>query len=692
MDAFFNPKAIAVVGASKNGLGYFVILNLIDGFKGKIYPVNQNYEEIEGLTCFSSLEHIKGPVDLAIILVPASSVPSVLEACSKKGIGHVIIESAGFSETGDEGIELQKHCNSIAEKTGMRIWGPNCMGVVDVPNKHYFTFMHPGVRAEGLLPGRISLIVQSGMMSAIFLAELGRREIGISKACSIGNRADVDECDVIRYLLDDPDTDVIALYLESIPRGRLLAQIAQASKKPILLLKGGKSEAGAKAAKSHTYSLSGNSRLLESVMDISGVIMADEIYQMMDMANALADITHLNPACRTAIITLSGGAGILACDALEMHGLPIAELSEQAKKEIGEVFPSWMPVSNPVDLFPAMGVSGRKAAFRKAFSAAMKDPNVDVLLVHYVAGLDKETPDLELLKQQADHSGKVIIFWLMGRRAGREKFRQEAKKFRIIVHDNASRIAECLIAASRFRSRRPGNKTGGIESGQKVKREHQNLPFPSGEKILDEFDSKQILAEWKIPVVDERLIMSMDEAWKCAQEMGPPVVMKGLVPGQAHKTEQGLVHLGLTDRSELESAFDSVNKGIENKGRILIQKQVKLDYELIAGFMLDNEFGPCVMFGLGGIFSELDPDVVFAMAPLKRDAALKLMGRIRGKKLFGGFRGLSPLDEDAVTDLLVNLGNLGISYPQIEQIDINPIVVSKGSPLAVDANIVLNNK
>ena len=303
------------------------------------------------------LEDIPHPVDLAIVLVPASSVPSVLEACAIKGIRRVIIESAGFAETGEDGLALQDRCAAIAKQNGMRIWGPNCMGLVDVHQKHFFTFMHPGVREEGLLPGRISLIVQSGMMSAIFLAELGRRGIGISKACSIGNRADVDECDILEYLLKDPDTEVIALYLESIPRGRLFAQIAQGSTKPIVLLKGGRSKAGAQAAKSHTYSLSGNSRLLNSVLEISGVTLADSVYQMMDLANALAAIPHVDPACRTAVLSLSGGAGVLACDALDSRGIPVAQLSEQTQKTVGKVFPVWMPVANPIDLFPLSGIT-----------------------------------------------------------------------------------------------------------------------------------------------------------------------------------------------------------------------------------------------------------------------------------------------------------------------------------------------
>jgi len=689
MDTFFCPGSIAVIGASNRNIGNFVVGNLLLGFQGAVYPVNPNYKEIEGLPCFSSLEDIPHPIDLAIVLVPASSVPSVLESCAVKDIRSVIIESAGFAETGKEGLALQDQCVAIAKRSGMRIWGPNCMGLVDIHRKHFFTFMHPGVREEGLLPGRISLIVQSGMMSAIFLAELGRRGIGIAKACSIGNRADVDECDILEYLLKDPDTEVIALYLESIPRGRLFAQIAGGSAKPVVLLKGGKSKAGALAAKSHTYSLSGNSRLLNSVLEMEGVTLADSIYQMMDLANTLAMIPHVNTSCRTAVLSLSGGAGVLACDALESQGVPVAQLSEQTQKAVGKVFPIWMPVSNPIDLFPSVGLHGRDVVFDHTISAVLEDANTDVLLIHFVAGLDETVLDLDTLKEKADRSEKAVFFWLMGRREGCERFRQKARTLGIPVHDDVPRIAECLAAASHFRAHKLGLRTAHANGIPTSPDFPEKPPLPSGEKIWDEFDSKKFLSGWEVPVVEEKLVRSVSGAWKAAQQMGLPVVLKGLMPGEVHKTEHGLVRLGIMNKTLLESAYHDVREKVGPRGRILVQKEVKSDYELIAGFIRDNQFGPCVMFGVGGIFSELEPDVVFTMAPLNSESALKLISRIRGQRLFQGFRGMAPLEKDTVADILVRLGNVGIAYPQIEQIDINPLVVSKGIPLAVDANIIL---
>lgn len=688
MDIFFNPRGVAVVGASTKNLGHHVVLNLVNGFQGGIYPINPNYSEIEGLPCYAAVTEIDGPVDLAIVIVPAGAVPGVLEACAAKGILHVIIESAGFSETGAEGIALQARCDAIARTAGMRLWGPNCMGLVDIPNQRFFTFMHPAIRREGLLPGRISLIVQSGMMSAIFLAELGRRGIGVAKACSIGNRADVDECAILEYLLQDEQTDVVALYLESIPRGRRFARMARQAAKPIVLLKGGQSSAGATAAKSHTYSLAGNARLLSSVLVQAGVAMAESIFQMMDMALTLSMIPHMNPAGRTAILTLSGGAGILMCDALEKNGIPIADLSEETRRKVGEIFPPWMPVANPIDLFPAVARNGRRVAFQGAFSGALEDPGVDALVIHFVAGLEADMPDFQDLQARARKAGKVLLFWLMGRREGSRTFRDQARAAGIPVYDDALRIGECLRAVARYQAHRqsaPG-APGGDAPPAKTTPPPDALSHQTG--IRDEYDSKLLLATHHIPVVTEFLADSSAEAATLARRIGYPVVLKGLAPGEAHKSERGLVRLNIAAPHDLDRAYTELRNKVGDRGRVLIQQQVTGDYELIAGFLRDPQFGPCVMFGLGGILAELEPDVVFELAPLDHQAAVRLIRAIRNRRLLTGFRGKTPLDETAMAELLVRIGDIGTTYPSISQIDINPLLITKGIPVAVDATVI----
>jgi len=693
MDTFFHPASIAVVGASYRKGGYQIIKNLLYGYGGAIYPVNPIHKEIQGIPCFSSIEDIPHDVDMAIILVPATVVPYVLKGCARKSVSRVMIQSAGFAEVGDEGKTIQDRCMVIAKEAGIRIWGPNCMGLVDVPERHFFTFMSPRIYEDGLIPGRISLIAQSGMLSAAFLADLmSRRTIGIGKVCSIGNKADVDECDLLEYLLEDTETDVVALYLESTSRGRLFAKIAAGATKPIVVLKGGRSKKGARAAMSHTSSLSGNSRLLDGVLQMSGVILANDFHQMIDLARTLAMIPDVTPACRVAILTFSGGAGILSCDLLEKHGFNITQLSESTKRALGGIFPDWMPVANPVDLYPAMELQGRVSAYDKAISIVLEDPNVDVLLVHYVEGLADEILDLNALKKKTDSAGKAVLFWLIGRRESTRLFRCEAQRCGMPVYGEISRAVECLSAAARFQRREgvediiDGNTVPLSEYSQK------EFAFRStGERIWDEYDSKRLLAEWHIPVVEDKLVDTLSEAEKVAGDIGFPVVLKGLIPGQVHKTESGLVHLGIATRMELKDTYQKIQKKLEGRGRILIQRQVETDYELIVGFIRDDQFGPCIMFGLGGVLSEFQPDVVFALAPLKESEALELISSIRGSRLLQGFRGMAPLKREFVAQILVNLGNLGTAYSQIQQVDINPVVVNAGFPLAVDAAIILKS-
>jgi acyl-CoA synthetase (NDP forming) len=693
MDTFFHPASIAVVGASDRRGGSQIIKNLLYGYGGTIYPVNPFHKEIQGIPCFSSIEEIPCAVDMAIIFVPAALVPSALEGCARKGVSRVMIQSAGFAEVGDEGKSIQDHCIGIAKESSIRIWGPNCMGLVDVPRKHFFTFMSPRIYEDGLIPGRISLIAQSGMLSAAFLADLmSDKTIGIGKVCSIGNKADIDECDLLKYLLQDNETDVVALYLESIPRGRLFAKIAAGASKPIVVLKGGRSKSGALAAMSHTSSLSGNSRLLDSVLQMSGVILANDFHQMIDMASILAMVPNVGSSCRVAILTFSGGAGILSCDLLEKHGLNIAQLSESIKRTLGDIFPDWMPVANPIDLYPAIELHGRVSTYNKAISVVLEDPKVDVLLVHYVEGLTDEILDLDALKNKADSTGKAVLFWLIGRRESARSFRSEAQRCDIPVYGEISRAVECLSVASGFQRREVVEET--IDDKPVLLSEYRwtDLALRSTEeRIWDEYDSKRLLAKCHIPVVEEQIVNTLSEAQTVAEQLAFPVVLKGLLPGEVHKTDSGLVYLDITDRMKLKDAFQKIHKKLEGQGRLLMQRQVKTDYELITGFIRDDQFGPCIMFGLGGVFSELQPDVVFALAPLKEPEALELIGRIQGVDLLKGFRGVAPLKREVMAQILLNLGNLGAAYSQIEQVDINPVVVNAGFPLAVDATIILKS-
>ena len=688
MNKFFNPTSVAVVGASTRRIGYQIIENMLYGFQGKIFPVNPNHAEIAGLPCFSSLEDIPSSVDLAIILVPAPVTPSVLESCARKGIRRVMIESAGFAEVGATGKAIQDRCTAIAKEAGIRVWGPNCMGLVDIPGKQYLTFMHPSVYVDGLLPGRIALVVQSGMLSGVFLTEMSRRAIGIGKVCSIGNKSDVDECDVLEYLLEDPETDAVALYLESLPRGRMFTQLAMQSTKPIVVLKGGRSKTGAMAAMSHTSSLSGNSRLLHSVLEMSGVTMANDFNQMVHLALAMASTPKVSPKCRTAIVTFSGGAGILTCDMLEKHNLDVAQLSESTCTALRSIFPDWMPVNNPIDLYPAIELKGYIPVFNQACNIVLDDPKVDVMVIHFLAGVDDRMMDLDALKKKADKVGKAVFFWLVGRQESIRMFREEAHIHGIPVYGEISRAIECLSAAAHFRPRKT-RKAGSSRTTVQSDANLQALLSSSSQSIWDEYDSKRLLKKARIRVVSEKIVSTVPEAEKATGEMGFPVVLKGLLPGEVHKTEKNLIRLGISTAKGLEEAYRNIQKKVGGEGRILLQQQLGIEYELMTGFVRDEQFGPCVMFGLGGVLSELQADVVFALAPLERSEALELMNRIHGRRLLEGFRGMPPLDRNLMAEMLINLSHLGAANPQIEQIDINPVAVVGGTPIAVDATVIL---
>ena len=693
MKTFFDPASIAVIGATprENSLGSQLLVNLSLGFTGSVYPVNPNYTEIRSLPCFPTAENIPGPVDLALVIVPAPSVPEAIAACGRKGIRRVIIESAGFAETGPAGRALQERCLAVARKAGIRLWGRNCMGLVDIPRKFFFTFMHPNIHRDGLIAGRISMVVQSGMLSAGFLADLmSERAVGIAKACSIGNKMDIDECDVLEYLLEDEETDAIALYLESIVRGRRFLELADRARKPIVLLKGGKSRSGAKAALSHTSSLAGNARLQDSLLSLAGVTLARDFHQMMEVTRALAMIGHTPKRCRTAILTFSGGAGILSCDLVEQHGLSVADLSASTIKELANIFPDWMPAENPVDLFPAFAGKGALAAYVGAFNALVKDPKVDVLFMHFFVGLYPNYEKLKNFKAAADREGKVLIIWVIGRRDALRAFKREAQECGIPAHGELFRAVECLACASRCK---PRKRTLSLAAAGRAKLPPKAAAVLSScpEPIWDEYDSKRLLKICGIPTVKEKIVSSAAGAVEAAREIGFPVVLKGLAEGQVHKTESGLVRLGLSSSSEIRAAYADLAKKLKGKERILLQKQMPVEYELIAGVLRDEQFGPCVMFGLGGIFAELQKDVVFAPAPLSASTARELIGRISGKKLLQGFRGGKPLDMKIMADILVNLGNLAAACPDIGQIDVNPLVVYRGKPVAVDATVVRGN-
>lgn len=692
MHFFFDPKAIAVIGASRDPTrgGNRILRNVRAGFHGPVYPVNPQSREIEGLKCYASVLDIPEPVDLAIVFVPARLVPGIVRDCARHGVPGVIVESGGFAETGDEGRARQDELKAIVRETGIRVWGPNCMGIVDAVKKHVFSFVVESIWEEGCLAGDVSLVVQSGFLAAGFLVDLmSHRGVGISKACSIGNKVDVDECDVLEWLLADPLTKAIGLYLEGIDDGRRFVELCRRSTKPIVVLKGGKSAVGAKAAISHTASLAGHGGVVKGALAQAGVVEAHDFFQMMDLCRSLARFPGRPPSGhrRIGVLTVSGGAGILSADFAEESGLQLAELSESTRRELARVYPEWMPVANPVDLWPAVEANGPDA-YRIAFEALCNDPTVDAVLFHLFAlgFLDEGASVLAKIARRTD---KPVIGWVIGRRETVETFQHRASQEGLPVFRELYRATECLAAVLKQPLRPVSGTVEEVRSARvELSMEVREL-LAAGSGVLDEYLSKRILRELGIPVVEEQLVSSPEEVCLAAVQLGFPLVMKGLSPGKVHKTEAGLVRLNIATVESAVETFTQLMAAMDGAGTVLMQKQVRGELELIAGMFRDAQFGPCVMIGIGGVMAEALADSVFAVAPIARSEALALVGRLRMRRLLDGFRGAPPTDCEALARVLIALGELGIEEPRVREIDINPLIVSNGVPIAVDASVIL---
>ena len=694
MNFFFTPRGVAVIGATPNPLkgGNAILKNLLLGFKGGIYPVNPRYEEIEGLPCHPSVGAVPGPVDLAIVFVPAPLVPAAVGACAERGVPGVMVESGGFAETGPGGARLQQALAVIAARTGIRIWGPNCMGLVDVVHSRIFSFMDPKAQQLGLIPGGVSLVVQSGLLSATFLVDLmSQATMGISKVCSVGNKVDVNECDLLEYFLHDPDTRVIGLYLESFPEGRRFLEICRRSEKPIVVLKGGRSRKGAEAAMSHTASLAGNHRIIAGALAQAGVIESRDFHQMADLCRTLA-ISEPPPERkgRVAVLTFSGGAGIISTDFLEEAGLAIADLSETTRAALRALFPDWMPVADPIDLWPALEshMGGDTDVYGLALTAVLADPEVDAVFLHTFPGNPHVRLHAADLARRIRASGKPVVIWQIGRREEAFAFRKEALSARIPVFAEIGRAAECLAAVLRGRPRREPVPVSVIRPPD-LPASLKDLLASAAPGPLDEHLSKELLRAWGIPAVAERIAATAEEV-EAAAGLGYPLVMKGLLPGGIHKTEMGLVRLDVPDGPASLRTFAELMARMEDRGRVLIQKRIPGKMELILGLLRDPQFGPCVMFGLGGVTAELFGDAAFAVAPLNHRESMELIGRIRGQKMLDGFRGAPPVDRAEIARIIVRLGEIGCAFPRIREIDINPLICGEAGAVAVDATVVLD--
>jgi acetyltransferase len=697
MDFFFRPKGVAVIGATLDrfGGGRNLVQNLLLGYDGAIYPVNPKYKELFGLPCYPSILEVPDPLDLALVFIPARAVPAVLEQCVARGLPGAILECSGFAEIGPEGKALQDRCLAVARKGGLRLWGPNCMGLIDPARKYVFSFIQPESWEGALFPGGVSLIVQSGLLSGGFITTLmAERRLGLAKACSIGNKCDVEETELLEYFLKDPSTRVIAMYLESFPRGRRFFELARTAGKPIVVLKGGQSPSGAKASASHTGSLAGDFAVARGALEQAGVYLVEDFFELVDMARCLEKgfptSKHQGSKPAVAVLTYSGAAGIVTADHLEKEGLALAELSFPTLERLQKISPPWMPIKNPVDFYPTMEQMGQRKAYRAAIAALHEDPAVEAVVVHMFPPAGSRTTKLAEMLAPVLEKGvkKPILFWVFGSGEGYEKTRLTLEELSFPVYYEIQRLVK-VLARLLLTERREGGAPAPVKSRTvSLPTEILSKPEARGRVILNEQESKACLRAWGLPVVQEKAVTTLEAALQAAESLGYPVVLKGLQEGQVHKTEAGLVRLNLQNPSEVAQAFEetAAREGVD---LFLIQPMLKGDLELIAGVIRDPQFGPAVMLGIGGVRAEIYKDVTFRLAPLTPTEVAAMVERLQGKALLKGFRGTQGVKPDLLARWLMTLGEWALMDETVQEIDVNPLLVVKGEPIAVDASIIL---
>jgi len=693
LEKFFNPASVAVVGASqkKGKVGYELLINLVKaGYKGKIYPVNPNTPAIEALKCYPDLGSIGQIPELVIIIVPANIVPAVMQQCAKIGVKAVIIITAGFKEVGKEGKDLEQQVIQIARRANIRVIGPNCLGVIVPKNNLNASF-------GGDLPrqGGIGYISQSGALLAAILDMANAEGIGFSKLVSIGNKADVNELDVIEALGEDSDTKVIAGYLESITNGSsFVAQAEQIShNKPILLIKAGGTAAGARAASSHTGSLVGSETAYECVFERAGIVRCESIRQQFDYAQAFAN--QPPPAGQSvAVITNAGGVGIMAADAIERQGLTFAKLTDETINKLASRLPPAANLYNPVDIL------GDALADRYEFSldVVLDDPNVNTVLVLLTPQAVTEpavtAEAIVRIAQQKPDKPVIACFLGAGKVADAIKILIEGKIPNYDSPESAVATIKVMAEYVRWRSR-PKRVVKMFPVNRRKVENIVQRHLRQGIREISEADSKEILEAYGFVTPKGAIATTSEQAANIADQIGYPVVLKIWSPDILHKSDVGGVRVGLDNRKAVMDAFDLMMYRIPqqlpqaNILGVLVQEMCRKGKEVILGMHRDPHFGPLMMFGMGGTMVEVLKDVSFYLAPLTEEEAKQMLVDTKTYRILKGIRGEEGVDIEAIAEGLQRLSQLVTEFPEIKEIDINPYIVGPAGtvPVAVDARI-----
>jgi acetate---CoA ligase (ADP-forming) len=681
--SIMNPESIAVVGATNRpgSVGLSITRNIIDaGFRGILYPVNPKAKSVQSIKAYPNLLDIPDKVDIVVIVVPTVVVPIVLEEAGKKGVKGAIVITAGFKEVGGNGVELENQLKEIARKYDISLIGPNCLGVINTSEN---TKMNASFATKMPKPGNIAFISQSGALCTSVLDYAEGRNIGFSKFVSFGNKADVSEIDLLRYLKDDPETDVILMYLEDITNGRefleTAREIAWESKKPMIALKSGRSAAGARAAASHTGSLAGSDNAYDAIFLQSGIQRVEGIDELLDHAVAFAKQPVPNGK-RIAIVTNAGGPGIMATDAAIRFNLEIAELSETTKKKLKQDLPPTASIQNPVDVIG----DATHERYEAAIHHILQDENVDgAIVILTPQAMTDIVETAEIVPHAAKGINKPVLCSFMGIVDVSEgiKYLEENGFPNYAFPEQAVRSMASMVRFS--------------EHLKFQKREVVNIPVDSKiitDTIKDKLDGKdsyylgereasEILQHYGFPILKSSLVKSPVELDEAIEKVGFPVAMKISSPDIVHKFDAGGVMLKIKTKEEAQKAFVKIvdnAKQFDPSAKIdgvLMEQMAEKGVEVILGAARDSKFGPICMFGLGGTFVEAIKDVTFRIAPMWEISAERMINTIKTYKLLTGVRGAPPSDIEAIKDCLIRLSQLVSDHPEIAELDINPLIV-----------------
>ncbi|MCI0497555.1 MAG: acetate--CoA ligase family protein [Thermoplasmata archaeon] len=692
LDPIFRPRSIAVIGASRdqNTIGRAVVENLVKfGFTGIVYPVNPKAEVIFSIKAYPSVEDIPGDVDLAIIAVPARFVPEVMEACGRKGVKGAIIITAGFREMGADGMGRESALRDIVDRYGIRVIGPNCMGVLntDPAIRMNATFAYTSVPE-----GNVALISQSGAFGLIIFEHTESMGLGMSKFISLGNRMDVGTNELLEMLERDERTNLILLYLESFGDPRQFPAIARriSRKKPIIAVKSGRTSAGAKAASSHTGAMAASDIAVEALFEQAGILRARTIPDLFDYAQALA-YQPLPKGDRVAIITNGGGPAIIATDAVIGAGLKMAAFSDTTLAALRSFLPPEASTANPVDMIASAGPE----EYRKAVAAALGDGGVDAVIVIFVPPI---AADSVAVAKAISGASAGIEKPVLGVFMGSERVAhavEELERNRIPPYKFPESAANSLAAMHRYAQwmRRPiGEPTAFPVDRDAVRR---IIRGRSGYLGMEEV--RDLLEAYGLRIPEFSIVRTKDEACAEAERLGYPVVLKALVRGITHKTDIGGIKLDLRTEYEVKGGFYDILESLREAGLdrekdligVMVQRMVDGGKETIIGVVQDPLFGPLVMFGMGGIYVEVLKDVAFRIPPLTDRDAMELVESIRGYPILKGIRGDPPHDIPAAIDALQRVSQMVIENPEIVEMDLNPfLILPEGEGVtALDARI-----